>query len=69
MPRTAAVMLAVEVLAEGNGYATPAGIEAWLQEHNRDDDRDQFGGALAHLNRTDKIHSVGRGRWKPGVGF
>ncbi len=68
MPRTAAVQMAIDVLDEANGHATPAGIEAWLHERGRDDDRDQIGGAIAHLNRTGKIHSVGRGMWKIGAG-
>jgi chromosome segregation ATPase len=63
LPRTTAVEKAVEALSATQGFATPADIETYLRERDRSDGRDQIGGALAHLNRTNKVNNVGYGKW------
>lgn len=66
MARTRAVLNAVAELTVNGEDATPAGIESFLATNGRTDTRDQIGGALAHLNRQDEVHSVGRARWQVG---
>jgi hypothetical protein len=64
MPRTQAVERAIEEITKQKAApASPSEIEAWLRNHGRQDNRDEVGGALAHLNRTSKIRSEGRAQW------
>lgn len=63
MPRSAAVELAIAEITKSTSFASPSDIEDWLKERRRTDTRDQIGAALAYLNRTDKIRSLGRARW------
>jgi hypothetical protein len=65
MPRTNAVERAIAELTGTweDEPASPGGIENFLRQRGRDDDRDAIGGAIAHLNRTGKIRNVGRAQW------
>jgi hypothetical protein len=66
MPRTVAVETAIAELSDAADSAGPSDIENFLRNRGRADTRDEIGGAVAHLNRTHKIHSVGRAKWVPG---
>jgi hypothetical protein len=63
LARTGVVEVAVREISAEKGFATPAEIEEFLDQRNRVDTRNEISGALAHLNRTNKIVSVGRARW------
>lgn len=68
LPRTLAVERVVSYFTDVKGFATPGDIERFLGQQGRTDSRDEVGGALAHLKRTEKIHSTGRAQWATGVG-
>jgi hypothetical protein len=69
LSRTDAVELAVRVLDETDGYATPDSIEELLAARNRADGKDSIGAALSYLRVNDRVHSIARAQWKAGVGF
>ncbi|WP_344785361.1 hypothetical protein [Microbacterium kribbense] len=62
--RSDAVETAVRVLTQAADFATPAGIEEFLQQHGRSDSRDAIGAALAYLNRSSRVANVGRAKWQ-----
>lgn len=64
--RTVAVEQAIAEITVNGGYASPPEIERCLVGHGRNDNRDEIGGAIAHLNRTGRIHRVARGQWAGG---
>jgi chromosome segregation ATPase len=66
LTRTDAVFKAIEELSASQSAASPGDIESLLRTRGRNDDRDQIGGATAHLNRNERIHSVGRAQWAIG---
>ena len=65
MPRTDAVELAIQEITSNVmvDAASPGDIENFLRNRGRDDSREAIGGAIAHLNRTSRIQSVGRAQW------
>lgn len=64
--RTVAVEQAIADITVNGGYASPPEIEQCLANHGRNDNRDEIGGAIAHLNRTGRIHRVARAQWAGG---
>lgn len=54
------------VLAEAPGPLGPSEIVEHLTAAGRDDDYTAVSATLAHLQRTDRVHSVGRGQWVSG---
>jgi hypothetical protein len=68
LPRTVAVERAIAEITKTQESASPAEIEQLLRGFGRQDDRDQIGGAVAHLNRTEKIRSIGRAQWELNPG-
>jgi hypothetical protein len=69
--RTIAVERAIREMNQTFPTVSPGDIETCLARHGRDDDRDEIGGATAYLNKHNRIHSLGRGKWvygpKPGA--
>jgi len=65
MPRTVAVERAIAEVTKSREAASPGDIQNYLNNFGRNDTRDEIGGALAHLNRTSKVESVGRAQWVP----
>jgi hypothetical protein len=63
LPRTEVVSLA---LVAANGPESPTRIMGLMREFGRDDSYNAITAALAHLARSGRAHSVGRGMWLHG---
>lgn len=65
MPRTEAIL---RVMTDEARPLSPEDIRQALNDRGRTDEYNAVSAAIAHLQRTDRVHSVGRGAWVLGAG-